>query len=229
MKPFEKDTLIAIFESCKGHDIFHTDKGAGIILRHDADNYFEKSYRMSKIQDKVGVKGTYFILDTKAYFKNPETFEMLREMQANGHEIGWHNDALTAYYDNGADLRTEIERPLKKLRSEGLVIKGTVAHGNRIAKGFVNHQVWKGIDEDNLYQTIPWDKNIRIPVQGIGNEQFFLSEFGLEYDGMVTVEKDLYMNDNSKKWFGNIVPVIRNIINERKRMILSLHPQHWNI
>lgn len=229
MKEFEKSTLIEIYEACKGHNIFHQDTGAGIILRHDVDDCMEKSYRCSKIQDDIGVKATYFILDTKPYFKNPETFAMLREMQSNGHEIGWHNDALLTHYIKGADLRKEIERPLKKLRDEGLNIKGTVAHGNRIKYGFVNHQVWKGIDKNNLYQTVPWTKNIRVPIEGVGNEQFYLSEFGLEYDGMVTIDYDIYKNDNSKIWFGDIVSIIRKIIAERKRMIFMLHPQHWNI
>ncbi len=226
---FTKESMELLMQECVGHDMFHMDPGHGIILRHDIDGNMEKSYRLSKMQDEIGVKATYFVLDTKPYFKRPETFEMLRDMQANGHEIGWHNDALLVWGETYCDLRAEIERPLRKLRSEGLKIIGTTAHGNRIAKGFVNHQIWAGANENELYDTVPWTKYITEPIPGIGNPQFYLNDFGLLYDGVVSIHRDLYLNDNRAAWFGDIRPAIRDAMKNKMRVILSLHPQHWDI
>lgn len=232
MKNFSKDYLIEILNACKGHDIFHTDKKPGIIIRHDIDDNFQRSYNMSVIEDSIGVKATYFVLNGRTYFNDPYTFMGLRLMQERGHEIGWHNNALTQWYkDKSQDLFAIIRKPIDKLRSEGLSIIGAVAHGNRKKDGYHNYQIW---DISSTSKQYP----------GIGNKQFSLGEFGLTYDGMLTVEKDYYVNDNSKTMNATlfsgggsesitnehgVVPIIQRCIKENKRMILSLHPQHWDI
>jgi hypothetical protein len=225
MTPFSEDAIRAIFEACKGHTIKHTDKGAGIILRHDVDNHFDKSYRCSLLQDEYGIKGTYFILNTASYWG--KHWDEMRDMQDRGHEIAWHNDALSEWViDKSQDLESIIRYPIERMRSEGLKVIGTVAHGNRLCykHGFINYQTWRGANDTT--EDLDYRKG---KFSGISNRQFLLQDFGLQYDGMLTVHKDTYASESGNIWFGDITPRIKNIIKEGKRMIILIHPQHWDI
>ncbi len=209
--------------ACKGRDIKHLDKGNGVIIRHDIDNDFMKSYRLSLMQNKIGVKATYFVLDLKSYFKDEGIFPLLREMQDAGHEIGWHNAALSLWFFKGKDLYNAINEPLEKMRSEGLNIIGTVAHGNSDAKakyGFTHSHCWDILETP------------------VGNPQYALSDFGLLYDSMLTVYKDVYIADNNGKlqikynMIPNIIPetIIDTLsLCHDKRVLISFHPEHWDI
>lgn len=67
-----------------------------IILRHDADLDFYPSYDVYKIEKKLGVKSTFFVLITSPTY-NPQSSEirkLLREMVADGFEIGLHFDPM---------------------------------------------------------------------------------------------------------------------------------------
>jgi hypothetical protein len=210
---FIEATLKEFLYLCKDVNIKHLDPGSGVILRHDIDGDFPKSHRLAILQNKLGIKATYFVLDTKPYFKDPALFPMLREMQEMGHEIGWHNDALSQWFFNKKPLNEAISEPLEKLRGEGLNILGTAAHGNRLKWNFVNWDCW------DISQT------------HIGNPQYSLEQFGLKYESLLTIPHTYYINDNSKKLSvkGSTTPVFEILKQKGYRILLSLHPQYWQV
>ena len=226
LRQFSQKALEKIFEACKGHTIMHTDTGAGIVLRHDVDDHFDKSYRCSLLQDKYGIRAAYYILNTAPYWG--EHFDLMRDMQDRGHEIGWHNDALSEWVqDTSQDIEGIIRSPIEKLRSEGLNIKGTVGHGNKLCyeHKFINHQIWRCAND-----TTPDLIHTSEKFPGIGNKRFSLSDFGLEYDGMLNIKKDYYASESGKNWFKkDITALIEKTKKEKKRLIILIHPQHWSI
>src|SRR6187551_2298029 len=61
-----------------------------IILRHDVDAKKQNSLEFAKIQNKLGIKGTY-------YFRVvPQSFDVntIKEIHALGHEIGYHYETM---------------------------------------------------------------------------------------------------------------------------------------
>lgn len=70
------------------------DINSGFILRHDIDFSVEKAYEMSKIENELDIKSTYFVLTTSDVYNinSKRNRKMLIDMDKNGFEIGLHFD-----------------------------------------------------------------------------------------------------------------------------------------
>lgn len=67
-----------------------------VILRHDIDNSIEKAVKLAELENKFGVKSTYYVLLTSDFY-NPsskKSLKGLRQIQQLGHEIGLHFDEM---------------------------------------------------------------------------------------------------------------------------------------
>ena len=67
-------------------------KSKSVVLRHDVDLLPYNSLRFARIQNQLGIKGTY-------YFRAvPESWDekIIKEIASLGHEIGYHYECLTA-------------------------------------------------------------------------------------------------------------------------------------
>ncbi len=76
------------------------DHQNGIILRHDVDFDIPSAYHLSRIEKKLGVNSTYFIMASNYYY-NPLfqiNSKLLRDMVKDGFEIGLHFDP--SIYEN---------------------------------------------------------------------------------------------------------------------------------
>ena len=79
-----------------------------IIMRHDVDRKPENALRMAILENKLGVKSTY-------YFRTiPQTLKpgIIREVASLGHEIGYHYENLC-----DAEIFMKNENPVKYSRS----------------------------------------------------------------------------------------------------------------
>lgn len=83
----------------------------GIILRHDVDLDISAAYRLSRIEKKLGIRSTFFIMTTCHIYNPLSKFnrKMLSEMSQDGFEIGLHFDP-TIYRKIGLDkLQKKVE------------------------------------------------------------------------------------------------------------------------
>lgn len=69
-----------------------------LILRHDVDVDLEKAYKMALIENKHGIKTTYFISIRSAFYNifDKSNSDFIRRICGLGHQIGLHFDE--AYY-----------------------------------------------------------------------------------------------------------------------------------
>lgn len=72
----------------------YSDNEDIVILRHDIDNSIEKAYELASFENELGVKSTYFVLMTSDFYNvaSKRNIDMLKKMNAMGHEIGLHFD-----------------------------------------------------------------------------------------------------------------------------------------
>lgn len=65
-----------------------------VILRHDIDNSPEKALQLARLENKLSVRSTYFVLLTSDFYNvfSKRTEDALREIAKQGHEIGLHFD-----------------------------------------------------------------------------------------------------------------------------------------
>jgi hypothetical protein len=193
-------------------------KGRTIYLRHDIDGHPENSVAMSLIEKDMGIKSTYFVLNTATYFENDLSKE-LDIIKSGGHEIGWHNSALYTWVVEGETkpLREYIETPLKILRERyGCRIRGSAAHCVKVPyiDVFRNYQIWEWA----------W----MVPPT-IDFEKFNMLEFGLDYEAYATL-RGIYLCDSANKWNRNPGETIALFNStENITMQLLIHPQWWSI
>ena len=190
--------------------------GRLIYLRHDIDDNIENSVAMAKIEAGMGIKSTYFVLDTADYFKRNISKE-LNFIRDCGHEIGWHNNALYSWYADHMQksLKFYIIGPLYVLRTMyGITVRGSASHfvPNHSEHLFHNYNIW----------TLPYKFQ-----STIANDQFTLEEFGLEYETYF-LQRDIYLCDSANRWNRDMELTVEDFNGrENCKMQILIHPQWW--
>jgi hypothetical protein len=202
------------------------EKGNGIILRKDVDDNLDKAVKMAEIDKKVNdnlnrtmflhenkpfIKSTYFILNTAKYWNSKELIPIILYIQDLGYEIGFHNNAITDHIKTGRDIESCIREPLDYLRKNGIIIRGTAAHGDRLCKQmrFINYNIWGFKTPGYEYWKGPF---------------LNLSDYDLEYEAY-NIPYDYYLADSHEKWNG-----YKNESQWKdKRIQVVIHPQNWRI
>lgn len=108
------------FESSIGYKSF-------VIIRHDVDRLSDRSLRMARLEEKKGVRTSY-------YFRN-RTFNPLiaKEIQSLGHEVGYHYECLSDAKGD-IDLAWKIfNQNLDKMRAH-VDIKTASMHGRPLSR-----------------------------------------------------------------------------------------------
>lgn len=86
-----------------------------VILRHDVDNSLPGALELAKIEHRLGIKSTYFILLSSDFY-NPFSKKnriIIDEMIVLGHTIGLHFDE-TVYPDDYGN----VEKTIKNIKQE---------------------------------------------------------------------------------------------------------------
>lgn len=231
-------------------DFINNPIDKSIVLRHDVDLLPKNSLRFAKIQNELGIKGSY-------YFRAvPESWneDIIKEIADLGHEIGYHyenmdtayqkikgkNDVLslskgkkekveqiTPFYDKIVDIAYEdfcmnIER-LRKL----VPVSTICMHGSPRSK-FDNKSIWNKYDYKKL-------GIIGEPYFDVDfNQVFYLTDTGRRWDGWKTSVRDKV--PQQEEWikkglvFHSTDDIIVAINKNRlpNQIIFTMHPQRWS-
>ncbi|MDX6448578.1 MAG: hypothetical protein QOD08_1041, partial [Gaiellaceae bacterium] len=99
-------------------------------LRHDVDDRLESALELARREHARGLRATYFVLHTAPYWTRDDLLDRLGQLQALGHEVGWHNDLVTLALVHGGNPAEYLRRELDRLRSAGIDVVGVAAHGS---------------------------------------------------------------------------------------------------
>jgi hypothetical protein len=193
-------------------------RGAGdLALRHDVDSRLDSAARLARLEHERGLRATYFVLHTAPYWDGVDLVHRLRHLQELGHEVGFHNDLVTAWRVGGVDPREVLEKALARLRGGGIEVVGAAAHGSPWCHrlGFHNNYVFAGWDEPQ-----PGFPSRDVP------EKLDPAEFGLEYEAY-HVPHDAYFSDSSFADGRRAHPADLDL-RPGQRTIVLVHPCHWD-
>ncbi len=109
-----------------------------IILRHDIDCYLYRALNMARIENKLGVRATYFVrvhaLSYNVFEYN--AYKALKEIHSLGHEIGLHFESIDFSYITGENPREVFLREKKVLEMVlDISIVSAAAHGEHSPAG----------------------------------------------------------------------------------------------
>ena len=82
-----------------------------VILRHDIDFSIEKALDMGKVETRLGIKSTYFILLSTDFYNifSKQSHEKLKQIMLQGHEIGLHFDEKRYDINTAEDMKQHVE------------------------------------------------------------------------------------------------------------------------
>jgi hypothetical protein len=211
-----------------------TDKVV-LALRYDIDDDIEAAVKFAYREHKYGIKSTYFILHTAPYYGNfvGNTFNRndrivfyIKKIQDYfGHEIGFHNDLLTLQIVYDIPPKYYLKNELAYLRGNKIEISGTAYHGSPYCYTYKYSNVFFWLDwpnSENYVFVTKDNKTIKL-------EKDSLKNYNLDYEAGLLNQDYFYSDANfegENRW--NMKMVNLDTIKPGKKVIIMLHPQHWN-
>ena len=108
LKNYKNTHSFSFFDNCSSNDV---------ILRHDIDFSLHDALRIAKIDNKIGIRSTYFVLLHSELY-NPFGYissKLILEILKLGHKIGLHYDEIF-FEQTGTDISTGIEIEINLLK-----------------------------------------------------------------------------------------------------------------
>lgn len=194
-----------------------------LTLRHDVDLLPGNSLRTAQIEAEMGFHGTY-------YFRAvPESWdeEIIRQIAALGHEIGYHYESLTTCKGDIDTAYADFCKNLSSLRKL-TPVRSICMHGSPRSP-WDSKDIWKKYDyhalgiENEPYLDTDFSKT------------FYLTDTGRRWDGHKVSVRDK-IPQYQDKWtaqgltFHSTDDVIRGLREGRipKSLMITVHPQRWN-
>ena len=113
-----KNLLLNAIDADYLHTTFEKYLSAGelykriIILRHDVDRYPQNALALAKIEHNLDVKASYYFRFVKESYND----DIIKEIVALGHEIGYHYEDLSLVKGNYEIAIKSFQSNLGKLR-----------------------------------------------------------------------------------------------------------------
>lgn len=185
-----------------------------VILRHDIDITAISALRLARLEIQHGILGSYYFRTTRFSYRP----QIIRDIAALGHEIGYHYEDLTRN-DGNMDLAIrDFRNNLARFR-EIAQVRTVCMHG-RSGSPYDNRDIWK---------------------------QYDLAEFDLIAEPYISVDFDkvLYLSDTTQKWDGDKIALrdkvrssinlsfrtTRDILNNIDKLpdhvMITIHPELW--
>jgi hypothetical protein len=209
-----KYSFISFEDYCRGH----IPQGKWIILRHDVDDKKQNSLAFARIQNRLGIKGTY-------YFRMvPESFDkdVIREVYELGHEVGYHYEDMDFARGDRKKALEFFEKHIQELRAV-VPIHTLCMHGSP-KSAYDNKDVWKDYNyrDYDLIGEPYFDMDF--------NEVFYITDTGRMWDGFKVSVRDKVKTDKQWPIYHSTKDVIA-AINEGlfpEKVMMNFHPQRWN-
>lgn len=115
----------------------HKPNSKFLILRHDVDEIASNALKMAKVENKLGVKATYYF----RIVKQSNHPEIIRKIATLGHEIGYHYEDLAFAKGNMSVAKQTFEQNLAYFRTF-YPVKTVCMHGSATSD-YDNRKFWK--------------------------------------------------------------------------------------
>jgi hypothetical protein len=198
-------------------------KGKTIILRHDVDKKPLHSLRTAEMENKRGIKATYYF----RVIKNELPKEVIEHVAKLGHEIGYHYDDLNVANGVVASALDSFQKNLAGLRKLAPV-KTACMHGSPLSR-HDNRRMWKvrNYREFGIIGEPYFDIDF--------DEVFYLTDTGRMWDGNKFSIRDKVRGRGGAACnppalcLHSTMDIIEAVKNNRlpDKVMLTIHPQRW--
>lgn len=192
------------------------EKGKYVILRHDVDARPQRALQVARLENKYGIKGSYYIRNKASVYQK----DIITEIVSLGHEIGYHYEDLSAHKGDYVAAISSFELFLNELRTI-YPVKTICMHGSPLSR-YDNRELWNKYDyrafgiHAELYKDTSFSRHWYLTDTGRGwNSRFRIRD---KVDSPYRIAITSTMN-------------LIQLFHERKlppRIMMNIHPQRWS-
>lgn len=204
------------YRFCTFLDFLGCENNKTVVLRHDIDILTPGTIEIAEMENKLGIKGTYYFRSVKCSF-NPD---VIKKIALLGHEIGYHYEDLTLEKGNFENAIKSFENNLFEFRKY-YPVKTICMHGSPLSK-WDNKLLWDKYSYRNYgvlgepYFDLNYDRI------------FYLTDTGRRWDGNVSVRDKVNSGFDMKfRKTEEIIEAVKEN-NFPNVALITIHPQRWN-
>ena len=199
-------------------------------LRHDVDDNpgsFDTALALARWEFDRGYSSTYYLLHGSHYWDADHLVAAL-EFQELGHEVGIHNNALAEGLRKRRSPDWILREALGDMRSVGLRVEGTVAHGDPLCRRngevvFVNDEMFTDCPRPELGLA---DRPLRYGKTVVAIDPQPLADYYLRYDANRLTRND-YLSESGGRWSQPTEDVTERFLNGEGQLHMLIHPDWW--
>ncbi len=195
-----------------------------LVLKHDVETNVQNALKMAVIENKYGHKGSYYV---QAYLlKETKNIEMLKEIQALGHEVSYHYDVLDSCKGDVEKADIEFFENKRMFEENGFKIKTVCQHGNPIVErvGYTsNRDFFRNEKIRNKYSEI---SDIMVNFKEMYNTEYtYYSDAGRKFKMIFDpINNDVVNSDDKNIVYSDLNSLLDGIAGNS---IISTHPHRW--
>lgn len=198
---------------CKGKQL---EENKWVILRHDIDKKAKNALQIAEIEHSLGIKATYYF----RIFPNSNQPEIIKQIVALNHEIGYHYEDLNICKGNIEKAIEHFQTWLDYFR-KFYPVKTICMHGSPRCK-LDNKDLWVGYDYKNfnIIGEPYFDTDF--------NSVFYLTDTGRCWNGEKFSVRDKVKTPFTEKY--HTTKEIISAIKSNKiptKLLITTHPQRW--
>ncbi len=197
-------------------EFIKTPKSKVVVLRHDVDLKAINSLQTAEIENKLGVKASYYFRVT------PQSNQphIIKEIVRLGHEIGYHYEDLSLYNGDKEKAIAHFEKQLAYFRTY-YPVKTICMHGSPTSK-IDNRSIW----DSNTYKGFDIIGEPYFDVDF--NKVFYLTDTGRCWDGERYSVRDK-VNSSFQLSYHTSNEIIQALQKENlpNQIMITTHPQRW--
>jgi len=189
------------------------------IIRHDVDRCPLNALQMAIIENKMGIKSTYYFRATNHVF-SPNIITKIVDL---GHEIGYHYECLSDTKGDMAAAMEDFEVNLSRFR-EYVDVKTISMHGRPLLP-FDNRDIWRdSYRHFDLVNRLGILGEVYLDIDY--SNIFYLTDTGRNWIDKSNVRD--YVNSTVKHSFFSMNELLIHIYkNPDSAFIFSVHPERW--
>jgi len=187
-----------------------------IILKHDIDKKPQNALTMALIEEKLGVKASYYFRTTSEVYKE----NIIKKIFDMGHEIGYHYEVLAKSNGNYEKAIKLFEMELEDFQ-DIVPVETICMHGSPLSK-------WNEIDLWNKINFLDYKIKGDAMISFDFTELAYFTDTGRRWDGEKFIIRDRV--NKQSQWDVNTTNDLISLLEARNlnNAMLNIHCQRWN-
>lgn len=200
--------------------------GKYISFKHDVETKVKKAYKIAKIENEYGHRGSYYV---QAYLLNDKNnVDLLNKIKKLGHEITYHHDVMDSNKGIIDKAIIEFKNNVELFNICGFNVETVCQHGNPVIerKGYNSNRDF--FRNDIVQKSYPNICDIMVDFKLKRKTEYnYYSDAGRKFKFIYDpINNDIIDTESKNVSYKNLDELYQALL-DNKSAIISIHPHRW--